>query len=74
MVPSLTSLRSPDQRRGLHRSPQIRDFPGVQLPVVRNPPSNVGDVGSIPGWGTKIPHATEGLSLHATVKTQHSQR
>ena len=45
----------------------------VQLPVVRNPPSNVGDVGSIPGWGTKIPRATERLSLHATVKTQHSQ-
>ena len=26
-------------------------------PVVKNPPSNAGDVGSIPGWGTKIPCA-----------------
>ena len=27
-------------------------------PVVKNPPSNAGDMGSIPGWGTKIPLAT----------------
>ena len=26
-------------------------------PVVKNPPSNAGDVGWIPGWGTKIPCA-----------------
>ena len=26
-------------------------------PVVKNPPCNAGDVGSIPGQGTKIPHA-----------------
>ena len=45
-----------------------RDFPGG--PVVKNLPSNTGDVGSIPGWGTKIPHATGQLSLHATTKTQ----
>ena len=25
-------------------------------------PSNAGDVGSIPGWGTKIPHAAGQLS------------
>ena len=31
------------------------DLPGG--PVVKNPPSNAGDVGLIPGWGTKIPHA-----------------
>ena len=34
------------------------DFPGGS--VVKNPPSNAG---SIPGWGTKIPHATGQLSL-----------
>ena len=28
--------------------------------------SNAGDVGSIPGWGTKIPHAAGQLSLHTT--------
>ena len=31
------------------------DFPGG--PVVKNPPFNAGDAGSIPGQGTKIPHA-----------------
>ena len=39
-----------------------RDYPGG--PVVKNPPSNAGDVGSIPDWGTKIPHATGQLSPH----------
>ena len=42
----------------------IGDFPGG--PVVRNPPYNAGDVGSIPGQGTKIPHAVGQLSLRAT--------
>ena len=37
-----------------------RDFPGG--PVVKNLPSSAGDVGSIPGRGTKIPHATGQLS------------
>ena len=32
-----------------------RDFPGS--PVVKTLPSNAGGVGSIPGQGTKIPHA-----------------
>ena len=36
--------------------------------MVKNPPCNAGDVGSIPGWGTKIPHVAEELSLHATMK------
>ena len=40
------------------------DFPGG--PVVKNPPSNAGDAGSIPGWGTKIPHAVGQLSPRAT--------
>ena len=38
------------------------DFPGG--PVVKNPPCNASDVGLIPGWGTKIPHTGEQLSLH----------
>ena len=41
-----------------------RDFPGG--PVVKNPLSNAGDLGSIPGQGTKIPHAVGQLSLHTT--------
>ena len=31
-------------------------------PVVKNLPHNAGDTGLIPGWATKIPHATEQLS------------
>ena len=32
--------------------------------MVKNPPSNAGDVGSTPGKETKIPHAMEQLSLN----------
>ena len=42
------------------------DFPGG--PVVENPPCNAGDEGSIPGRGTKIPHAVGQLSPRATTK------
>ena len=38
---------------------QQRDFPGS--PGVKNPPSNVGDVGSVPGQGTKTPHVEVGV-------------
>ena len=31
-----------------------RDFTGD--PVIRTPPSNSGDTGSVPDWGTKISH------------------
>ena len=37
--------------------------------MVKTPPYNAGDTGSIPGQRTKIPHATEQLSLH-TVRTE----
>ena len=47
--------------QGLNQT--LRDFPGV--PVVKNPLPNAGDVVSIPGQGTKIPHATGPLSSHA---------
>ena len=42
----------------------LKDFP--RSPVVKNPPSNAGDTGSIPDGGTKIPHAAGQLSPHAT--------
>ena len=42
----------------------VGGFPGG--PVVRNLPCNAGDTGFIPGWGTKIPRATERLSSCAT--------
>ena len=41
------------------------DFPGGPV-VVKNPPDNARDLGSIPGQGGKIPHATEQLSPCAT--------
>ena len=41
-----------------------RDFPGG--PVVKNPPSGAGNVGSIPGEGTRMLHSTGQLSLQAT--------
>ena len=34
--------------------------------MVKSPPSNAGDTGSIPGRGTKIPHAVGQLSPSAT--------
>ena len=41
-----------------------RDFPGG--PMVKNPPSNAGDMGSNLGRGTKIPHGAGQLSPRAT--------
>ena len=41
--------------------------------MVKNPPWDIEDVGSIPGWGTKIPQASEDLSLHVTaIEPGHS--
>ena len=50
------------------------DFPGG--PVVKNLPSSAGDVGLIPGQGTKIPHAMGQLSPHAasTEPVRHNER
>ena len=45
------------------------DFPGG--PVIKNMPCNKGDVGSIPGQGTKIPRAVEQLSPRATAAVPH---
>ena len=33
--------------------------------MVKTLPSTAGDVGSMPGWGTRIPHATGQLSPRA---------
>ena len=52
----------------------FQDFSGDS--VVKNPPSRAGGMGSIPGLGTRIPHAMGQLSqlvvtksCHATTKT-----
>ena len=48
----------------------LRDFLGSS--VVRNPPSNAGQVGSIPGWGTEISHVKGQLSSWtATTEPKH---
>ena len=54
---------------------QLSDYK-QQPPVVKNLLCNAEDVGSIPGLGTKIPHAREQLNQHATTTkpSSHSQR
>ena len=46
------------------------DFPGG--PVVKNPPSNARDTGSIPGWGTKIPQEAGQLSPRPQLLSPHA--
>ena len=41
-------------------------------PGVKNLPSKAGDVGSIPGRGTKIKHAMGQLSPHAATTEAHT--
>ena len=40
--------------------------------MVKNPPSNAGDMGSISGGGTKIPHALGQLSPCATIRKKEA--
>ena len=47
-----------------------RDF--LSSPVIKNPPSNAGHVGSTPGRGTKIPDAKGLLSLCVTMMSPHA--
>ena len=49
----------------------LQDFPGG--PGVKNPPSSAGDVGSIPGRGTRIPHATRQLNPQASTREKPVQ-
>ena len=42
---------------------KIRDFWGLPGgPVVKNLPCSGGYAGSVPGWGTKMPHALPQLA------------
>ena len=52
--------------RGRKKERGARDFPGG--PVVKNPPSTIGNVGSIPGQGTKISHAVRQPSPHTITR------
>ena len=60
----------PNLERWITVKKDCGDFPGG--PVVENPPSNAGDAGSIPGWGTKIPHAIRQLSPCALEPVNHN--
>ena len=63
--------KSPEKRQDTRviKTGDFRDFPGD--PVVKNPPSNAGDVGSIPGQGTKIPHTVGQQSPHTATTEAH---
>ena len=61
-------------KHGTRMNIRLRDFPGG--PVVKNPPSDAGDGGSIPDGRTKVPHAVGQLSPHATARetsTRHNK-
>ena len=45
---------------------KMKERDSLGVPVVKNSPCDAEDTGSIPGQGTKIPHAAEQLSLHTT--------
>ena len=44
-------------RKEIKKNKELRNFPGGL--VGKNSPSSAGGVGSIPGWGAKIPHASQ---------------
>ena len=50
------------------KNPKRWDFPAD--PVVKNSLANSGDMGSIPGLGTEIPHVLGQLSLPATATAE----
>ena len=48
----------------------MEDLPGG--PVVKNPPSDAGDAGLIPGQAPKVPHAVGQLNPHnAAIELEH---
>ena len=57
-------FRKPTSNTVLPDQIHPEEFPGG--PIVKNPPCNAGDTGSILGWGTKILHAMEQPSPPAT--------
>ena len=57
----------------IHKSKQNNqtvDF--LSGPVIKNPPCNSGDAGSIPSRGTKSPHASKQLSPSALEPACHN--
>ena len=58
--------RSLTVKKNVERSSKSKVLPGGS--VIRNLLCNAGYVGSIPGQGTKSPHASEQLSPHTTTR------
>ena len=69
---SLSPLR--DSNENLKNQTSNRDFHGG--PVVKNPPSNAGNTGSVAGRGTNIPPAVGGPRPYTTTTEPvcHNQR
>ena len=59
------------EKSNMLKTQATRDFPGGS--VVKNLPSNAGDVAMIPGPETKIPHAAGQLSLCALDPTLYNK-
>ena len=55
-----------------HGSPVVKNLPAKKKR--KNLSANAGDMGSIPGWRTKIPHATTASSNAATKKIPQAAR
>ena len=68
---SVAFLYTNNEPSGKEIKKSFREFPGG--PMVKNPPSSADGEGLIPGWGTKIPHATEQLSPRALEPTHAAQ-
>jgi len=66
MLIQLSTKAKETQRAFFHL---VLDFRGG--PVVKNLPSNFGDMGLIPSQGAKIPHAAGQLCLHTTTREAH---
>ena len=58
-------------REDVFTAENSRDSPGRS--VVKNPPCHAGEKGSVPGWGTKIPHASGQLSPSAATTKAHTR-
>ena len=55
----------------MHAKPGEKGLPWHGGPVAKNPPSNAGDMGLIPGRGTKIPYAVRQLMSPYTLESMH---
>ena len=56
--------RKPETLQNPELNLNFRDLPSN--PVVETSPSNAGGTGSIPGWGTKVPHVLKPKKINKT--------